>query len=348
MLRSSAFAPLEAQASERVLARKSYKKDIPESILEQLNALEGKDNWHNLYFIASDWLTIVAAILITVAFKTNPIVYILSIIVIGSRQRALMNLLHEASHKKLFKNRFMNDWIGRIFTSYPMGASFTAYQANHYIHHGFLWDVDKDPKTQRYTTLGLVRPPSNPFAFFRRHILRPLLLAHVMYNIKSALSLKDERRDESPVRYGFLVLLIAGVLISHQFWGFLIFWLIPFCTSFQIIRYWNEMAEHAGLPDYNAWMATRNWNSSLVMRWLIAPHSDDLYHLTHHLFPLIPHYRLAAAHRLLMRVPQYAGAHQCDGFFFPRRANAPSVIQDIRRPQDIAKYHQLAQNDSCI
>jgi len=332
--------PLEIPVTERVAARKNYKKDIPADLIVQLTALEGKDNWHNLFFVGYDWLIIAASIAITVLLKMNPLVYVLAVIMIGSRQRALMNLLHEASHKKLFRNRIMNDWIGRCLTSYPMGASFTAYQSTHYIHHGFLWDPDKDPKTQRYVTLGLVTPPSDLFTFLRHHVVWPLLLGPVFFNIKSALSLKDEREDESPVRYGFLALLIVAVLVTHQFMGFLLFWLIPFCTTFQIIRYWNEMAQHAGLPEYNAWMATRNWQSAPFFEWMVGSHSDDLYHLTHHLFPLIPHYRLATAHRLLMQVPRYAQAHQCDGFFFPRRPDAPSVFQDIRRPKDIIRYQQ--------
>jgi fatty acid desaturase len=52
----------------------------------------------------------------------------------------------------------------------------------------------------------------------------------------------------------------------------------------------------------------------------------------HHLFPAIPHYRLREAHKILMQeVPEYAAGHHCDGFFFPRRPEAPSVLQDILR-----------------
>jgi fatty acid desaturase len=330
--------PFDTPAPQRAIARKSYRKEIPESMRAQLLALEQKDNWRNLFYIGMDWLTIIAVIVVTSKLNMHPLAYILAVIVIGSRQRGLMNLLHEASHSKLFKNRRMNDWIGRGFTCYPMGASLSAYRAAHYIHHGWLWDEEKDPKTIRYKTLGLITPPSDRLTFFKRHIVRPLLLSHVAYNIAAALSLKGERRWETFIRFGFLALVLGSVLLAHVLPGFLLFWVIPFCTSFQVIRYWNEMAEHAGLPEYNAWMATRNWNSSLLVRWLLAPHSDDLYHLTHHLFPLIPHYRLADAHRLLMQLPQYAAAHHCDGFFFPRRPDAPSVLQDIRHPQDISKY----------
>jgi fatty acid desaturase len=334
--------PFDTPASQRAIVRKRYRKEIPEELRAQLIALERKDNGHNLFYIGSDWLVIIAAIAVTLTLGMNPLVYILAVIVIGSRQRGLMNLLHEASHGKMFKHRVLNDWIGRFFTTYPMGASLSAYRAAHYIHHGWLWDEEKDPKTIRYQELGLVVPPRDQLTFFKRHILRPLLLAHVAHNIAVALSLKGERRSETFVRFGFLALVIAGVILTHTFLSFLLFWVVPFCTSFQIIRYWNEMAEHAGLPEYNAWMATRNWRSNPLAEWLLAPHSDDLYHLTHHLFPLIPHYRLAAAHRLLMQLPQYANAHHCDGFFFPKRKDAPSVLQDIRRPQDIEKYHVLS------
>ena len=106
------------------------------------------------------------------------------------------------------------------------------------------------------------------------------------------------------------------------------------------------MAEHAGLFDYNAWMATRSWSSVFWMEWLLAPNHNDLYHLAHHLFPLIPHYHLAKANRILMAVPPYAASHRCDGFFLPRRPDAPSVLQDIRRPQDIGKYHARSQGVS--
>ncbi len=339
MLRSPTLPQSEITPSEQIAARKGYKKDIPEAILERLAALEAKDNWHNILYVGADWLVVALAIVATSLARMNPFVYVAAVIIIGSRQRGLMNLLHEASHKKLFKNRTANSVIGRFLTSYPMGASFTAYQSNHYIHHGFLWDINRDPKIQRYTELGLVSPPSGVWAFFRLHIMRPILLMHAFYNIKSALSLKDERKDESPIRYGFIALIIVGVVVTHVWMGFLLFWLVPFCTSFQVIRYWNEMAEHAGLFEFDAWMATRNWTSVLWMQWLMGPHHDDLYHLTHHLFPLIPHYRLAEAHKMLLVVPQYAAAHHCDGFFFQRRRDAPSVLQDIRRPHDIAKFH---------
>ena len=144
--------------AEQITARKSYRKDIPAEILQQLAALETKDNWHNIYYVGLDWAVIALAIAVTVLSHMHPIVYILAVIVIGSRQRGLMNLLHEASHKKLFKNHLANAVIGRVFRAYPMGASFTAYQSNHFIHHGFLWDITRDPKTQHYQELGLVHP----------------------------------------------------------------------------------------------------------------------------------------------------------------------------------------------
>jgi hypothetical protein len=45
-----------------------------------------------------------------------------------------------------------------------------------------------------------------------------------------------------------------------------------------------------------------------------------------------------------MHVPEYAAAHHCDGFFFARRPDAPSVLQDIAKPDEITRYKSLPAN----
>ena len=43
---------------------------------------------------------------------------------------------------------------------------------------------------------------------------------------------------------------------------------------------------------------------SRFIQFAVFPLGMD-YHLPHHLFPLVPHYRLRALHNLLMSVPRY-------------------------------------------
>jgi fatty acid desaturase len=314
----------------RAVAQGSHLRAIPKPIRTELAALRVRDNWRNIWYFATDWVVIAGAIAVSLVL-THPLVYALSVIIIGSRQRALMNLVHEASHRKLFRNRAANDWAGRLLGGFPLLTSVSAYVCAHCRHHAALWDPERDPKTHRYAQLDLISPADDR-RFWWRHIVRPLALYHAPYNIADSLSWRDEDRSERAQRLCFWFAVCALVSVLHLWPLLLLYWIVPFCTTFQVIRYWTEMAEHAGLPSRDPWLATRNWDGSWLARWLLAPHRDDLYHLVHHLLPAIPHYRLAQAHRLLLAVPEYAAAHHCDGFFWPRRVGVPSVLQDIRRP----------------
>jgi fatty acid desaturase len=304
-------------------------KAIPRDLRIELAALRAKDNWRNIFFLAGDWLLIAASIAAALAAHMHPAVYVLSVVIIGSRQRALMNLVHQASHRKLFRTRGLNDSLGKLFAAFPLLTSLSAYVCNHCRHHGFLWDSERDPKLLRYRQLGLVDPfGGGRRAFVRRHLLRPLLLWHAPSNVLASLSWRGEPRSETLQRVAFWAMLLPSLVLFGVGTEFLVFWLVPFGTSFQVIRYWAEMAEHAGLRSSDPFQATRNWRCGMLGRFLLAPHSD-WYHLTHHLLPAIPHYRLADAHRLLVQVPEYATGHHCDGFFWSRRSERPSVLEDI-------------------
>lgn len=307
-------------------------KEMPPDVRTELAALRERDNWRNLIYLGADWLVIAVGIGASYATGFHPAVYLLSVLMIGSRQRALMNLLHQASHGKLFRWRPLNDWLGKLLAGFPLLTSLSAYTCAHCRHHGSLWDPQTDPKTARYRQLGLIAPLADgERSFWLRHLVRPLLLMHAPFNILSALSWRGERRSESAQRLAFWVTLVTVLLLTGLLEEFALLWLVPFGTSFQVIRYLAEMAEHAGLRSDDIWMGTRNWRGGLVARHLLAPHSD-YYHLTHHICPAIPHHRLAEADRILMKVPSYAAGHHCDGFFFRRRRERPSVMQDIRFP----------------
>ncbi|MFI3560404.1 fatty acid desaturase, partial [Staphylococcus pseudintermedius] len=114
------------------------------------------------------------------------------------------------------------------------------------------------------------------------------------------------------------------------------YWIVPTLTTFQIIRYWAEMAEHSGLNNGSELTASRN---TFGMPWTIFifhPHHDN-YHLVHHLFPAIPHYNLRKAHEILMRDDSYRNAHHCTGFFKTTLPGFYSVVKDICTPNNERK-----------
>jgi fatty acid desaturase len=257
----------------------------------------------------------------------NLFLYLAAVIVIGSRQRAMMNLLHQASHQLLFKHKRLNTIVANLFLAYPLLNTLKSYRADHVLHHAHTWEDDHDPKTIIYRLRGLVAP-SDKREFRKKHILFPLLLQPVPRNVLTVIWLKGASKKEATFRLAYWAALLTAIITTGTWWPFLLFWVIPFLTSFQVIRYFGEMAEHSGLQSTDPWQATRAWSSCWLVRWLVAPHNDEM-HLTHHLFQRIPHYKIRRAHDLLMEAPEYAAAHHCYGLFWSRRPGVPSVVEDI-------------------
>ena len=328
-------SPILSNTHQRVITPvPSFRKELPADILKILQMMGRPDNWHNLLYIGLDWLIISGVSAICLALDMQWFIYLPVLVIIGARQRALMNLLHQASHQRLFRHTLLNDWLCRLLISFPLMTSLSAYTYAHRLHHAYLWNREIDPKSMRYKELGLLPPTRHLSMFIVRHLLVPFLLVHMPGNLLAALSWRDEKRLETWCRYSFWLAILILVIVTRTWHSLLFFWIIPYCTTFQIIRYLADMIDHAGLESRNPWLSTRTWEGSWILRAILAPHSDN-YHLTHHLFPLIPHYRFAQAHRLLMNVPAYAGAHHCHNFFWSRRAGMPSIIEDILAPDHV-------------
>ena len=61
----------------------------------------------------------------------------------------------------------------------------------------------------------------------------------------------------------------------------------------------RAVLEHGAVPDTaDALRAARTTLAPWWVRWLVYPHNMN-YHVEHHLYPAIPHYRLPQAHRAL-------------------------------------------------
>lgn len=311
--------------------KNSHRIHFSKEILSEIRKLQEKNNWYNIFSLAYDWGLIALSIVMVKLFPSIWL-YLLSIIIIGSRMRALDNLMHEASHGLLFKNRTLNRWIGSLFAAYPVFTSYSTYSKSHFMHHKYLWDPEKDPDTQRYALIGLDKPQEHPWKFIFAHIIKPIFLLHVPKYIYGTIHVNLFSKEESLLeKWSRLLywLIIITCSIVFGFWkDLLLFWFVPLLTTFQIFRYWAEMSEHAGLKNDNPLLASRNTFGNLVERFLIHPHHDN-YHLVHHLFPYIPHYNLKKAHLILMKDLEYQKAHHCSGYFKSLLPGVYCVIEDI-------------------
>src|SRR6218665_2409789 len=93
-----------------------------------------------------DFSSVVVAIVLSILSGTW-LTYLLTVILIGSRMRALNNLVHEASHNALFRSRKLNLWIG-MPSALSIFFSMTYYNTSHMLHHPRL-GCDCDPNLIR-------------------------------------------------------------------------------------------------------------------------------------------------------------------------------------------------------
>jgi fatty acid desaturase len=65
----------------------------------------------------------------------------------------------------------------------------------------------------------------------------------------------------------------------------------------------REEVQH-GDADQGRFTSTRGYRGSRLVAFAVFPLGMN-YHLPHHLFPLVPHYRLRQLHALLLEVDSY-------------------------------------------
>ena len=70
---------------------------------EQLKEIREKRDWINVVAISLNWLQIIFAMALFFYFP-NALTFLVSVVVIGSRQFALAVLAHDGAHNLLFRN----------------------------------------------------------------------------------------------------------------------------------------------------------------------------------------------------------------------------------------------------
>jgi fatty acid desaturase len=300
----------------------------PTDVRAAVRTASQRDNWRNALFLAVDWLLMALAAAIHVWYG-GVLLYVVIVILIGSRMRALANLLHEAAHHKLFASRRVNVLAGRVLCAWPIFISFDNYVRGHRLHHKNLWRNDDDPDVALYRLTGTETGSSDRLsypAFLLRHVVAVVIPVMPMRRLY----------DRGRWRYALGGAAVWGVVLAGSWWwwpplaaGLALYWLVPWLTAYQTISYWAELGEHGGLRNAGWVWGSRNWRGNLVSRWAVGSHSDDLYHLLHHWFPAVPHHRLRHLDRLCRETwPRYAAEARCTGFFYAGDEGT-SVLRDI-------------------
>lgn len=250
---------------------------------------------------------LVAGALGYLAFTYNivlgAVLYLPLVFFIGTRWRAINNMCHECFHFHFVRKKSWNERYGIIFAILEFG-SYYEFREDHATHHRHLGDFDKDQDFRGFEEFDF------PASITLQRVLKQLLFAMSLRHISVYISAKMYVRRDPPwarwVRTIYiLALLTLAVLYPLLFVAYV---LVPFITSYQIIKYLTDYLDHGGLLNNTAPLhQSRNCLiNNPLLRWIAFPRHDN-YHLVHHLFPAIPNSRMHEAHQwLCAHWPEYA------------------------------------------
>jgi fatty acid desaturase len=285
-----------------------FRKALPRELVQELTR---RSTWRATWAVLHDLLILAAAIAVALYFWPSPLIILLAVLVIGTRQHALFVIAHDAAHYLLYENRVLNDVVGRT-CAMLQGLSMCTYRVIHRMHHNNLYgELDPDtalhggyPRGRAYLAKKLLKDLSGftawkTYAYFlggapalntkTNVALRPL--------DDTSAKLKDEARNDRNMVIAFHLALLALFAWSGYLVQYLVLWVLPLITVVQAILRLRAIAEHGATTDFSSPLTAARTNLAPAwLEWLIFPHQVN-YHIEHHLYASVPHYNLPRLHR---------------------------------------------------
>ncbi|KWV15834.1 fatty acid desaturase family protein [Xanthomonas translucens] len=310
-------------------------------IMRELAGLR-PDNMTGALYIIKDYTVMVACAVATVQLSWW--LYPLTLLIIGAHQRGLTTISHDAAHRILAKNRVWNNFLGTTFAAYPIFQRHWAYRVSHvYLHHPHLGDPEQDPDLKFFIKSGVytVREPREYKSFILwKAIFGGATFRYLSYLWSNRFFVVGDRQKSVDKwgalidSYGFAafwIAVVAGFTAANALHLLVLFWLIPYLTTFQVLGWFTELAEHSPMCETeveNVYL-TRNRKGGFIERLLFGVNYDE-YHLEHHLSPGVPFWLLKKAQKIRMRDPIYANIGKSWGGLFSRGPQGqPSVISQL-------------------
>ncbi|MFL9923002.1 fatty acid desaturase family protein [Herbaspirillum lusitanum] len=252
-----------------------------------------------------EWLCIVLMIVAAVRVA-HPLFSTLCILLIATRQHALLALMHEYAHYQLSRRQaWLNDLVGDVFTAFPFFISVFGFRRNHMQHHRNT-SSGQDPnwmsslRKQRYQF-----PMSKPryLSEVIKHCVGWYTFAELKgYTVDAGMALELPRFTRI-ARVLFTVLAVLAISALGWWPEVLLYWVLPMSTFLMAILYVRDVGEHFGMPS-QGFGHSRTVVAGWLERLLISQNGVH-FHAEHHLFPSVPFFRLRRLHRILLSDQEY-------------------------------------------
>jgi fatty acid desaturase len=253
-------------------------------------------NLRNAVSVVSVWLQI-AGIVALAVWLDNPFVWIAAFLLMGRAHAQLAALMHEAAHRMLFRNRRVNDFVGRYVLGFPSFTPIDLYRRSHMAHHRQEFGPDEPD-------IPLYRGYPISHASLRRKLFRDAT-GRTGWKLFKGL-IRGVRSTDAAVRSqarrivaAQLVLIAICIAVGHP-WLWLLLWFLPFLTVWRVINRLRSIAEHGGMIESNDRRnTTHTVRQHAIARFCIVPYRIG-WHLAHHVDSGVPMYHLPQYHRELV------------------------------------------------
>lgn len=145
---------------------------------------------------------------------------------------------------------------------------------------------------------------------------------------------------------------LAWIQIETGIWAaawYAALWLVPMFTSFSFFMILRQLVQH-GNGDRGFLTNTRIFFVHPIIDYCVFPMGQE-YHLPHHMFATVPHYRLRELHELMLGYPEYRRqAVVVEGYFFPmhRPPRHPTVLDVLATPPGLREPNAIYIDDSVL
>jgi fatty acid desaturase len=253
-------------------------------------------NLRNALSVASVWLQTIGLMVLAV-WLDNVFVWFAVFLLMGRAHAQFAALMHEAAHRLLFRNRKVNDWVGRWLLAYPSFTPIDLYRRGHMAHHREEFGPDEPD-------IPLYRGYPISSASLRRKLVRDAtgqtgwkLFRGLVRAVREPGAAGTQARRIVVVQ---LVLIAISIAVGHP-WVYWLLWFAPYLTVWRVINRLRAIAEHGGMQrSRDRRETTHTVKQSWVARFVLVPFNIG-WHLAHHVDSGVPMRNLPAFHAELRR-----------------------------------------------
>lgn len=292
---------------------------MPQSYIDAptIKRLSTLESGRTVLAMAFDWAVIAAAIAIS-QWAQHPLAYLAAVVVIGGRMHGFAVLLHDFAHYRFLNGRKqLSDWICDLFLAFPILTTVGSYRDNHLAHHRYT-NTDDDPDwsfklgRRKFTFPKSWQEGAVELLAYLVVIGSIIDIFGILHRLRDA---PKPSRSYRLIRLGYYLVLATFFTLMGIWTEVVLYWFVPFLTTFFLFMHIRSVAEHFGSMDYSDELG--GTRSILPHRWeraIFAPHHVN-HHLEHHLYPSVPFYNLPQLHAALMANPAYRDrAHNTVGY----------------------------------